>query len=114
MGSFKDSYVDTGGSNWVSADEKKELIADRTPFTITKVRTGTDTYQGKEKLRYFVSIAISDAPDEERMLGFDAGLVPSRDRLLDSYAASLDETGETEEFVLEKVSGSQAVILAFA
>ena len=112
---FRDSYTpSTGASNWIGAEEKRELISDGTAFTISKVTEREDTYNGKTRTQFVLTLRLEDAPDEERLLAFDQAQVPSRDDLIANYAKYLSEGGEPESFVITRPWGGVAQMLEFA
>jgi hypothetical protein len=113
---FRDSYTpSTGTSNWIGSEEKRELISDKTAFTVSKVTEREDTYNGKVRTQFVLTLVLEDAPEEERLLAFDQGMVPSRDDLLVNYAKYLSEGGEPDSFIITRPwAGSAGQMLEFS
>lgn len=80
-GDFFDTYADGGpdGGAFIGKLEKDELIAARTPLTVTRITRGTTKF-GEQ---YFVHVLV-EGEEEDRVLGFKTGQVESRDRKLDA------------------------------
>jgi hypothetical protein len=97
---FPESY--TGA--WVGKDEKAELIASGTAFDISAVSYDPTNKYGP---RYVVSFSLDG---EERLLGFGAESVESRDRTLAAMIEFFDNNpDETISAKLEQVGRSVLV-----
>lgn len=105
---FWDTYVDEGGSGYVSADEKAAMIANGVVFKITSVREDDENqFQGKPNPRYVTTILLANSltgEEEERLLAFSkiAG-GSSRDRQLEAMIEYLDGGEEPVSARLGKV-----------
>lgn len=113
---FRDNYTpSTSSGNWIGSEEKRELISDKTTFVVLKVTQREDTYNGKTRNQYVLTLRLEDSPLEDRLLAFDCDMVPSRDDLLANYATYLAEGGEPETFIITRpFPGSSAQMLEFA
>jgi len=100
MAGFFDTYVQAPtGSAFVGKEEKEEMIASAYPFPILKVVKGQTQY-GE---RYIITTEIEG---EERSLGFGAGTVFSRDRLLDNVAEWLEAGNPPPTVVMKRIKRS--------
>jgi hypothetical protein len=95
--SFKSTYKPAYARDFVSKEEKDSLIEHRTPFEITKVRTGAGDY-GKQ---FFLSIIVvfegEEEPVEKTMTFSAESNVFTRDDLLEQLMAYLkDNPGESQ------------------
>lgn len=107
MGFFETYEAETGGgSSWVGADEKADLIAERTPFTVTAI-----TFEEGDKFgdRYVLDIILDGT---ERRIGFGVGAVESRDKLLANMAQYLAAGADGVEVALEPAGRAVLIVQA--
>lgn len=108
---FFDEFEEGSGA-WIKADEKNELMDNGAVLTIKSV-SREDTERFGE--RYRLEVIVDGAPADVRLLGFGAGSVESRDRMLDAMAKYLeDPAAELPIVVLEKDGRSQLLRAAEA
>lgn len=105
---FADTY-EAPTADFVSPDEKEELIASGTTFLVTEVRLVSTKYGPT----YFVKLVLDG---EERTLTFkqadEDGGVPTRDHILEAYMEYLKGGGGAEFFGLKK--GGRAILIVTA
>ena len=105
---FADTY-EAPTADFVSPEEKEELIASGATFLVSSVRLISTKYGPT----YFVTAVIDG---EERTITFkqanEDGGVPTRDHLLDAYIEYLAGGGGAEFFGLKK--GGRAILLVTA
>jgi len=105
---FADTY-EAPTADFLSAEEKDELIASGTTFLVTEARSVTTKFGPT----YFLTIVLDG---EERTLTFkkadDDGGVPTRDHLIEAYAEYLKGGGGAEFFGLKM--GGRAKLLVTA
>lgn len=108
--SFFDNYEDAGPGNWVSADEKDAIIENGIPFKIIAV---TYEEEGKYGDRFVLRIELPNpetGEEEERLMGYGAGTVESRDRMLRSMKSYLEDADAVPpEVKIERIG--RAVII---
>jgi hypothetical protein len=106
MPKFSEVFQDTGGASFIGSEEKKQLVADKTPLVVDRAYLAVGGgYKGGDQ---YVVIVTLDG--EERALGFGAEAVQSRDRFLSSMIAYLDrEDAEPVTLYLEKSGQSYLV-----
>lgn len=92
---FFDEYKDVSGGSWVGKEEKAELIEAGSVISVTSVIFDPTNKYGE---RYVVKFQLDG---EDRSIGFGAGTVESRDRMLSALSAYLDNNeGETVDLIL--------------
>lgn len=108
--SFFDSYEDVGGGDWIDAAEKRVLLEEGIPFTVTSVvREDTNRF---DQPRYICKVQVPDpetGDDAERLIGFGIGSVFSRDRMLEAIQQYLDDSDDGVTVKLDKIG--QAYLL---
>jgi hypothetical protein len=106
MPKFSEVFQDTGGASFIGSEEKKQLVADKTPLVVERAYFSVGGgYKGGDQ---YVVIVMLDG--EERALGFGSEAVGSRDRFLAALIAYLDtEDAEPVTLLLEKSGQSYLV-----
>lgn len=90
--SFFDTYQEIGG-NFIKADEKRVLMDEGIPLTITGIAEDPTNKYGP---RYVLAVLVPNpetGQEEERSLGFLQGSVESRDRMLSQMKEYLESDG---------------------
>ena len=100
---FFENFQDTSGLNWISKDEKAVLIDEGVEFPILSVSRA----ESKFGPRYVVT---TDIEDETRAIGFPAGSVESRDRMLDALEKYL-ESEDAEPPVVRLVRAGNSILI---
>lgn len=103
---FFDQYQDTAAAGeWIGAEEKKTLIDNGIPFTITDVRYEQESQFGE---RYVAEVVLDSDPESKtRLLSFAVSGVESRDRMLQQMISYFEtEPDEQPRAILEKVGRS--------
>jgi len=105
---FWDEYEDVGSlGTFIGAAEKKVLMENGIPMTVTKV---VEDQQNQYGPRYVAQVVVPNpetGDEEERAISFPIGTVESRDRLLaqlNEYLAR--EDADTVTIKLEQVGRS--------
>lgn len=107
--SFKDSFKDIGGGQYLSAEDKETLASTGTEFAITEViEDQANKYGPRYVLKVVVPDGILEPTDaESRNMAFQIGTVESRDRMLQQMEAYLEgDDAEDVPATLEKVGRS--------
>lgn len=104
---FFDEYKDVSGGSWVGSDEKAELIAGEAVLEVTDVIFDPTNKYGP---RYVVKFKLDE---EDRSIGFGAGSVESRDRMLEALTGFL-AANEEETVSLRMEQKGRSVILVEA
>lgn len=111
--SFFDNYKDAGSGEWVSSDEKDVLIENAIPVQIVDVMYEEE---GKYGERYVLKLLLPDeesgAYEDERRMGFGAGPVESRDRMLQAMMEYLDDASAEPIWVRFTMVGRSCIIEA--
>jgi len=105
---FFDEYQDTSAGNWVKAEGKADLMESGTPFTVRSCSL-EDTERFGE--RYRLEVTLVDG--EEALMGFGAGSVDSRDRMLDAMAKYLEDDKAAKPIVVLEKNGRSQILRAF-
>jgi len=100
---FFDEFQEISG-NWVGKEEKAAMVADETPFNIVSVQRITSRYGP----RYVVKTRLDD---EDRLLGFGAESVESRDRFFDAVITYLEQHPDEEIEVKMRKSGQSILVV---
>jgi hypothetical protein len=112
---FWDNYVDEGGGQYVSAEEKASLIDNEVAFQIIAVVEDADNqYQGKPSPRFIATVLLPNpltGENEERLMGFARNPGgSSRDRMLEALVEYLADGDAEDVFVvLEKFGNFIAI-----
>jgi hypothetical protein len=110
---FWDEHEVKGGSAYLDADEKKELISSQAEFSIVGVEYDEENqYEGKPSPGYVVTILLPDpitGDEEERKLRFAEGL-KGRDEILGIMLDVL-EAGEVESIPAQLYKKGRALVI---
>lgn len=114
---FFDGYKDIGGGGeWLSPDEKDELIEGGVPFAITGL-----TYDENAGTQYgprwvaFIQVPdyedVNDGEFDERKVGFPVGSgAKSRDAMMSAMSEYFDGADEGEQVWIKLTRRGQAII----
>ncbi len=100
---FFDEFEEISG-NWIGKEEKASMIADETPFVALTVARVSSRYGP----RYVVKTELDG---EERLLGFGAEAVESRDRLFDALIGYLARDDAEPVNLKMKRSGQSVLVV---
>jgi hypothetical protein len=106
---FFDTYEvkSTAGVSFVKKEEKKLLIDEKVPLTVTRVFKGVPY---DPKTAPFTYIMVFDLDGEERAISFNAGSVTTRDDLLQNLMEYLEQEDAVPPTLVLKMEGKSQVL----
>lgn len=114
--SFWENHKDlSAGGEWVSGDERSQLIEQGVPFTITSIQEDPTNQYGPRYVLFCTIPNLDTGEPEDRKVGFnmstpDKPIVPSRDVTLAAMKEYLEKGGEPVEVKLTKPKRSILVV----